>query len=229
MIDPSTGSGHRDGGPLAGLVVIDIATLFAGPLAATHLGDFGAEVIKVEHPVKPDAARGHGPSKGGVGLWYKTIGRNKKSITINLSSPDGAEVLRRLITGADVLIENFRPGTLERWGIGPDTLLALNPGLVIARVTAFGQTGPYAPRPGFGSLAEAMSGFAAVTGEVGGPPTLPPFGLADGIASLATAYAVLAALRSRDRTGRGQVIDVAILEPILAMLGGQLTSTTSSA
>ena len=215
--------GHRDGGPLAGLVVIDIATLFAGPLAATHLGDFGAEVIKVEHPVKPDAARGHGPSKDGVGLWYKTIGRNKKSITINLSSPDGAEVLRRLITGADVLIENFRPGTLERWGIGPDTLLALNPGLVIARVTAFGQTGPYAPRPGFGSLAEAMSGFAAVTGEVGGPPTLPPFGLADGIASLATAYAVLAALRSRDRTGRGQVIDVAILEPILAMLGGQLT------
>ena len=132
-------------------------------------------------------------------------------------------MLRRLIAGADVLIENFRPGTLERWGIGPDTLLALNPRLVIARVTAFGQTGPYAPRPGFGSLAEAMSGFAAVTGEVGGPPTLPPFGLADGIASLATAYAVLAALRSRDRTGRGQVIDVAILEPILAMLGGQLT------
>ena len=210
-------------GPLAGLVVIDVATLFAGPLAATHLGDFGAEVIKVEHPTRPDGARGHGPSRDGVGLWYKTIGRNKKSITINLSAPDGAEVLRRLVRTADVLVENFRPGTLERWGLGPDTLLVDNPGLVVARVTAFGQTGPYAPRPGFGSLAEAMSGFAAVTGEEGGPPTLPPFGLADGIASLATAFAVLAALRSRDRTGRGQVIDLAILEPILAMLGGQLT------
>jgi crotonobetainyl-CoA:carnitine CoA-transferase CaiB-like acyl-CoA transferase len=210
-------------GPLAGLTVIDVATLFAGPLAATHLGDFGADVVKVEHPTRPDGARGHGPSKDGVGLWYKTIGRNKRSITLDLSVPEGAEVLRRLVRNADVLIENFRPGTLERWGLAPAGLLALNPGLVVARVTAFGQTGPYAPRPGFGSLAEAMSGFAAVTGEEGGPPTLPPFGLADGIASLATAFAVLAAIRSRDRTGHGQVIDLAILEPILAMLGGQLT------
>ena len=217
---PTTGSG----GPLTGLRVIDIATLFAGPLAATHLGDFGAEVIKVEHPRRPDGARGHGPSRDGIGLWYKTIGRNKRSITLDLSDPDGASVLRRMTAGADVLIENFRPGTLERWGLAPDELLALNPGLVVARVTAFGQTGPYAPRPGFGSLAEAMSGFAAVTGEEGGSPTLPPFGLADGIASLATAFAVLAAVRHRDRTGNGQVIDVAILEPILAMLGGQLTA-----
>lgn len=210
-------------GPLTGLRVVDIATLFAGPLAATQLGDFGAEVIKVEHPGRPDAARGHGPSKHGVGLWYKTIGRSKRSITANLSDPAGAEVLRRLLADADVLVENFRPGTLERWGLGPDALLQLNPGLVIARVTTFGQSGPYAARPGFGSLAEAMSGFAAVTGEVDGPPTLPPFGLADGIASLATAFAVLAAVRARDLTGRGQVIDLAILEPILAMLGGQLT------
>jgi crotonobetainyl-CoA:carnitine CoA-transferase CaiB-like acyl-CoA transferase len=216
MTEPATG-------PLSGLKVIDIATLFAGPLAATQLGDFGAEVIKVEHPNRPDGARGHGPSKDGIGLWYKTIGRNKASITANLSDPGGAEVLRRLVRDADVLIENFRPGTLERWGLAPESLLELNPGLVIARVTAFGQTGPYAPRPGFGSLAEAMSGFAAVTGEVGGPPTLPPFGLADGIASLATAFAILAAIRHRDRTGHGQVIDLAILEPILAMLGGQLT------
>ncbi len=210
-------------GPLTGLTVIDVATLFAGPLAATHLGDFGADVIKVEHPSRPDAARGHGPSKDGIGLWYKTIGRNKRSITANLSHPDGAEVLRRLVRDADVLIENFRPGTLERWGLSPEDLLSLNPRLVIARVTTFGQTGPYAPRPGFGSLAEAMSGFAAVTGEADGPPTLPPFGLADGIASLATAFAVLAAIRARDLTGHGQVIDLAILEPILAMLGGQLT------
>ena len=210
-------------GPLAGLKVVDVATLFAGPLAATQLGDFGADVIKVEHPRRPDGARGHGPSKDGVGLWYATIGRNKESITLDLSAPAGAAVLRRLLADADVLVENFRPGTLERWGLAPDDLLALNPGLVVARVTAFGQTGPYAPRPGFGSLAEAMSGFAAVTGEEGGPPTLPPFGLADGIASLATAFAVLAALRERDRTGRGQVVDLAILEPILSMLGGQLT------
>ncbi len=211
-------------GPLADLRVVDIATLFAGPLAATLLGDFGAEVTKVEHPRRPDGARGHGPSKNGVGLWYATIGRNKSTITLDLSVPAGAEVLRRLLADADVLIENFRPGTLERWNLAPADLLALNPGLVIARVTAFGQTGPYAPRPGFGSLAEAMSGFAAVTGEEGGPPTLPPFGLADGIASLATAFAVLAAVRSRDRTGLGQVIDLAILEPILSMLGGQLTA-----
>lgn len=211
-------------GPLTGLRVVDIATLFAGPLAATHLGDFGAEVTKVEHPVRPDAARGHGPSRNGVGLWYKTIGRNKRSITANLSDPAGAEVLRRLLRTADVLVENFRPGTLERWGLAPADLLVLNPGLVIARVTAFGQTGPYAARPGFGSLAEAMSGFAAVTGEPDGPPTLPPFGLADGIAALTTAFAVLAAVRARDLTGRGQVIDVSILEPILAMLGGQLTA-----
>ncbi len=224
--EDSVNDDHDDAGagPLAGLTVIDIATLFAGPLAATHLGDFGADVVKVEHPTRPDGARGHGPSKDGIGLWYKTIGRNKRSITANLSAPEGAEVLRRLVRTADVLIENFRPGTLERWGLGPAELLAINPRLVIARVTAFGQTGPYAPRPGFGSLAEAMSGFAAVTGEVGGPPTLPPFGLADGIASLATAFAVLAALRVRERTGRGQVIDLAILEPILAMLGGQLTA-----
>ena len=211
-------------GPLTGLRVLDIATLFAGPLAATHLGDFGAEIVKVEHPARPDAARGHGPSRDGIGLWYQTIGRNKRSITADLSDPAGAEVLRRLVGHADVLIENFRPGTLERWGLAPADLLQRNPGLVVARVTAFGQTGPYAPRPGFGSLAEAMSGFAAVTGEPDGPPTLPPFGLADGIASLATAFAVLAAVRARDLTGRGQVIDVSILEPILAMLGGQLTS-----
>lgn len=210
-------------GPLSGLTVVDIATLFAGPLAATHLGDFGADVTKVEHPRRPDAARGHGASRNGVGLWYKTIGRNKHSITANLSDAAGAEVLRRLVADADVLIENFRPGTLERWGLAPADLLSLNPRLVVARVTAFGQTGPYASRPGFGSLAEAMSGFAAVTGEPDGPPTLPPFGLADGIASLATAFAVLAAVRARDLTGRGQVIDLSILEPILAMLGGQLT------
>jgi crotonobetainyl-CoA:carnitine CoA-transferase CaiB-like acyl-CoA transferase len=209
--------------PLQGLRVLETATLFAGPLAATHLGDFGADVLKIEHPTKPDAARGHGASKDGIGLWWKTIGRNKRMATLDLSQPEGQDVLLELAARADVLIENFRPGTLERWNLAPDRLLACNPGLVLARVTAFGQFGPYAGRPGFGSLAEAMSGFAAITGQPDGPPTLPPFGLADGITALATAFAIMTALRDRDRTGRGQVIDMAIIEPMLSMLGGQVT------
>lgn len=210
--------------PLAGIRVLDVSTLFAGPLAATFLGDFGAEVIKVEHPTRPDAARGHGPAKDGVNLWWKTLGRNKRTVTIDLGEPDGAELLLALATEADVLIENFRPGTLERWGLGPDRLHEANPRLVVARVTAFGQTGPYSSRPGFGSLAEAMSGFAALTGEPDGPPTLPPFGLADGIAALTCAFAVAVALRTAERDGEGQVIDLAIIEPILMLLGGQITA-----
>lgn len=210
--------------PLEGLRVLDVSTLFAGPLAATFLGDFGAEVIKIEHPRRPDAARGHGPSKNGVNLWWKTLGRNKRTMTLDLSKPAGAELLLDLAASADVLIENFRPGTLERWGLGPDRLLTVNPRLVVARVTAFGQFGPYSSRPGFGSLAEAMSGFAALTGAPDGPPTLPPFGLADGIAALATAYAVMVALQARTRDGVGQVVDMAIIEPILMLLGGQITA-----
>ena len=207
---------------LDGVRVLETATLFAGPLAATHLGDFGADVTKLEHPVKPDAARGHGASKDGIGLWFKTIARNKRLATLDLSK--APELFLDLVREHDVLIENFRPGTLERWGLAPDVLLEANPRLVIARVTAFGQTGPWSRRPGFGSLAEAMSGFAAVTGEPDGPPTLPPFGLADGIAALATAYAVMVALHERSVSGQGQVIDLAIIEPILMMLGGQLTA-----
>ncbi|WP_374210981.1 CaiB/BaiF CoA transferase family protein [Streptomyces sp. MCA2] len=208
-------------GPLAGLRVLDLATLFAGPLAATLLGDYGAEVIKVEHPQRPDPSRGHGPAKDGIGLWWKLLGRNKKTLTLDLSHPDGRDVLLRLAAGADVVIENFRPGTLERWGLGWDELSAANPRLVLARVTGFGQFGPYARRPGFGTLAEAMSGFAAITGEPDGPPTLPPFGLADAIAAMATSYAVMAALHGRAATGRGQVIDLALIEPMLTVLGPQ--------
>ena len=208
--------------PLAGLRVLDLATLFAGPLAATMLGDFGAEVVKVEHPAKPDPSRGHGPAKDGVGLWWKLLGRNKKNLTLNLSTPGGRDVLLRLAAGSDVVVENFRPGTLEKWGLGWAELSAVNPRLVLARVTGFGQFGPYARRPGFGTLAEAMSGFAAVTGEPDGPPTLPPFGLADSVAALSTAYAVMTALAGRERTGRGQVVDMAIIEPMLAVLGPQL-------
>jgi crotonobetainyl-CoA:carnitine CoA-transferase CaiB-like acyl-CoA transferase len=211
-------------GPLTGVQVVEAATLFAGPLSATYLGDLGADVVKIEHPSRPDASRGHGQSKNGVGLWWKTIGRNKRAVTLDLSSPLARDVFLDLIGRADVLIENFRPGTLERWQLDPNLLLERNPRLVIARVTAFGQFGPYARRPGFGSLAEAMSGFAAITGEPDGPPTLPPFGLADGISALACAFAITSALRERDRSSRGQVIDLAIIEPILAMLGGQITA-----
>ncbi|MFJ1601113.1 CaiB/BaiF CoA transferase family protein [Streptomyces sp. NPDC088261] len=207
--------------PLAGLRVLDLATLFAGPLAATMLGDFGADVIKIEHPTRPDPSRGHGPAKDGVGLWWKLLGRNKRAVTLDLSTPGGRDLLLRMAAEADVVIENFRPGTLEKWGLGWEELSTANPGLVLARVTGFGQFGPYSHRPGFGTLAEAMSGFAAITGEPDGPPTLPPFGLADSIAALATAYAVMTALAGRRITGRGQVVDLAIIEPILTVLGPQ--------
>jgi len=210
-------------GPLAGLRVVDASTLFAGPLTAMHLGDMGADVVKVEHPRRPDPARGHGPSRDGHNLWYFSLGRNKRSMTLDLASDGGREVFRRLAGTADVVVENFRPDTLERWGLSYDVLSAGNPGLVLARITGFGQLGPYRRRPGFGTLAEAMSGFAALTGEPDGPPTLPPFGLADGIAALGSAYAVLTALHARHATGRGQVVDLSIVEPMLAMLGPQIT------
>ncbi|MFG3336140.1 CaiB/BaiF CoA transferase family protein [Streptomyces tendae] len=220
---PAASSAHSASAPapLTGLRVLDLATLFAGPLAATMLGDFGAEVIKVEHPTRPDPSRGHGPSKDGVGLWWKLLGRNKRTITLDLSKPAGRTTLLRLAATADVVVENFRPGTLEKWDLGWDELSAVNPRLVLTRVTGFGQFGPYARRPGFGTLAEAMSGFAAMTGEPDAPPTLPPFGLADSIAALATAYAVMTALAARERTGEGQVVDMAIIEPILTVLGPQ--------
>ena len=208
-------------GPLAGLRVLEAATLFAGPLAATMMADFGADVIKIEHPKINDPVRYHGYQKGGSSLWWKMVGRNKRTITLYLGAPDGQALMKDLVKSADVLIESFRPGTLERWNLGPDILHAINPRLVITRVTGFGQFGPYSGRPGFGTLAEAMSGFAAMTGEPNGPPTLPPFGLADGITALATAAATMFALRARDTLGRGQVVDMAIIEPILTILGPQ--------
>ena len=210
--------------PLAGIRVVEAATLFAAPLAGMLLGDFGADVIKIEHPKRADAARGHGPSKDGVGLWFKTLARNKRLVTLDLSAPEGAELFLRLVESSDVVLENFRPGTLERWGLGWDELSAVNPRLVLARVSGFGQTGPDATRPGFGTLAEALSGFASLNGEPDGPPLLPPLALADGVAGLATAFAILAALRAREQTGRGQVVDTSLVEPLMALLGPQLTA-----
>jgi crotonobetainyl-CoA:carnitine CoA-transferase CaiB-like acyl-CoA transferase len=210
--------------PLDGIRVVEAATLFAAPLAGMLLGDFGAEVIKIEHPRRPDPARGHGPSKDGEGLWFKSLARNKRLVTLDLSKPEGADVFLRLAAEADVVLENFRPGTLERWGLGWGELSAVNPRLVLARVTGFGQTGPSAHRPGFGTLAEAMSGFAALNGGPEGPPLLPPLALADGITGLATAFAVLAALRAREANGVGQVVDTSLVEPLMALLGPQLAA-----
>jgi crotonobetainyl-CoA:carnitine CoA-transferase CaiB-like acyl-CoA transferase len=210
--------------PLHGIRVVEAATLFAAPIAGMLLGDYGAEVIKIEHPRRPDPARGHGPSKDGVGLWFKTLGRNKRLITLDLSQPDGRELFLELAERSDVVLENFRPGTLERWGLGWDELSAVNPQLVLARVSGFGQTGPYAGRPGFGTLAEAMSGFAALNGEPDGPPLLPPLALADGVAAFATAFAIMVALRSSEETGRGQVVDTSLVEPLLTLLGPQVTA-----
>jgi crotonobetainyl-CoA:carnitine CoA-transferase CaiB-like acyl-CoA transferase len=210
--------------PLDGIRVVEAATLFAAPLAGMFLGDYGADVIKLEHPRRPDPARGHGPAKDGHGLWFKALARNKRLVTLDLSKPDGREIFLRLVEDADVVLENFRPGTFERWGLGPDELSARNPRLVLARVSGFGQTGPYASRPGFGTLAEAMSGFAALNGEPDGPPLLPPLALADGVTALATAFAVMVALRAREQTGRGQVVDTSLVEPLMTLLGPQVTA-----
>lgn len=207
-------------GPLDGLTVIDCSTILAGPLTCQILGDFGADVIKVEHPSKPDGMRGHGPAVDGEGIWWKEVARNKRTVAIDLSHDDGAELLLQLVERADVLVENFRPGTLERWGLGWDVLHARNPRLILLRVTGFGQEGPYASRPAFGTLVEAMSGFAHLTGQPDGPPTLPAFGLADSIAGIAGASAVSMALYHRDVTGgEGQVIDLSLLEPIMTAVG----------
>ncbi|MEU7967956.1 CoA transferase [Streptomyces sp. NPDC049097] len=220
MTDSAPAAPSARGSALTGIKVLDIATLFAGPLAATLLADFGADVTKVEHP-KGDPVRSHGASKDGVGLWWKMLSRNKKAVTLYLGSPEGQDIFRRMVADTDVVIENFRPGTLERWGLGYEALAEINPRLVLARVTGFGQIGPYAKRPGFGTLAEAMSGFAAITGQPDGPPTLPPFGLADGVSALTAAFGIMTALHARERTGRGQVLDLAIIEPMITLLGPQ--------
>lgn len=204
---------------LDGIRVLDASTILAGPLCCQILGDFGADVIKIEHPLNGDSMRGHGWQKNGIPLWWKEISRNKRTVGLNLGADEGAAIFKKLIAQADIVVENFRPGTFERWGLGPDELLAINPALVIVRLTGFGQTGPYSSRAGFGTLAEAMSGFAHLTGSPDSPPTLPAFGLADSICGIAASSAALMALRHRDKTGEGQVVDLSILEPIMTAVG----------
>jgi len=205
---------------LAGIRVVDMATLIAAPGAARHLADFGAEVIKVEAP-GGDGTRSYGwpHPDDGVALFWKQISRNKRTVVLDLKSADGLAAMHGLVERSDVLVENLRPGTLERLGLAPDALLARNPGLVILRVSGFGQDGPYASRPGFATLAEAMGGFAALNGEPDGAPLLPPVALTDEITALVGAFAVMVALRHRDATGVGQVIDVNLLESMVQMLG----------
>lgn len=208
---------------LHGVRVVDAATIYAGPLIATLLGDFGADVVKVEHP-RGDALRDWAWSKDGESLWWAVVGRNKRTVSLKLSDELGAEALCRLVADADVFIENFRPGTLERWGLDPKDLLKLNPRLVVTRVSGFGQTGPYRSRPGFGTLAESISGFAETNGPADGPPVLPQWPLADGVASLAGAFATMVALRHAEATGEGQVVDLSIYEPLFWILGAQATA-----
>jgi crotonobetainyl-CoA:carnitine CoA-transferase CaiB-like acyl-CoA transferase len=204
-------------GPLADLRVIDCSTVVAGPGCARYLADFGADVIKVERPDGGDGTRSMGwrDPKDGTTLWWKLIGRGKRCVTIDLKSDEGREQMLALCDSADVLIENFRPGTLERLGLAPDVLLERNPKLVITRVTGFGQDGPYAARPGFATLAEAMSGFAAINGEPDGAPLLPPIALTDEVTALVAAFATMVALHS----GVGQVVDANLLESLFQLMG----------
>lgn len=204
-------------GPLADLRVIDCATVLAGPGCTRYLADFGADVVKVERPDGGDTTRAMGwrDPTDDVTLWWKLAGRGKRSVVLDLKSASGLADMLRLCDEADVLVENFRPGTLERLGLDPDLLLERNPRLVVTRVTGFGQDGPYAARPGFATLAEAMSGFAAVNGEPDGAPLLPPIALTDEVTALAAAFATLVAVHS----GVGQVVDVNLLESLFQLMG----------
>ena len=209
-------------GPLDGLTIVEAGSMISAGTVGRFLADFGAEVIKVEHPATGDHLRQFGPQKDGVGLWWKYLGRNKKSVTLDISTEEGQVVFEDLISEADALIENFRPGTLERWNLGYEHLSDINPGLVMLRLTGFGQTGPYSERPGFGTLAEAMSGFAYLNGHPDREPLLPPTGLADGIAAMFSTFAIMFALYNRDANGgSGQYIDTSLIEPIFSLIGPQ--------
>lgn len=196
--------------------------MISGPTVGKLLAEFGATVYKIEQPGTGDHLRNFGPQKDGVGLWWKYLARNKKSATLDLGSAAGQEVFKDLIADVDVLIENFRPGTFERWNLGYETLERINPDLVMLRVSGYGQDGPYAEQPGFGTLAEAMSGFAYVNGSPDRPPLLPPTGLADNIAALFSTFAIMFALYHRDvHDADGQCIDTSLIEPIFNLLGPQ--------
>ncbi|HEY3797259.1 MAG TPA: CoA transferase [Caulobacteraceae bacterium] len=211
-------------GPLADLTVIEMGTLIAGPFCGQIMADFGAEVIKIEDPGTGDPMRQWGRSlPQGLSPWWPVIGRGKKSVTLNLRSAEGQQIARDLIAKADILVENFRPGTLEKWGMSYAALSAVNPGLIMARVSGFGQTGPYATRAGYGLIGEAMGGLRAITGEPDRPPARAGISIGDSLAATHATMGVLMALHVREHTGRGQVIDAAIYESVLAMMENTVT------
>jgi crotonobetainyl-CoA:carnitine CoA-transferase CaiB-like acyl-CoA transferase len=203
--------------PLSDLRVVDISTVLAGPNCARYLADFGADVIKVERPDTGDSLRGMAwrDPRDGEGLWWKLVNRNKRNIALDFKNEEDLTLLRKLLDDAHVLVENFRPGTLERLGLAPDELLKRNPKLVIVRVSGFGQDGPYASRPGFASIAESMAGLAAVSGEPDGPPMLPAIALTDETTGIAAAFATMVALHS----GVGQVVDINLLTTVFQIMG----------
>jgi crotonobetainyl-CoA:carnitine CoA-transferase CaiB-like acyl-CoA transferase len=213
--------------PLQGLRVVDISTVLAGPNCARYLADFGADVIKVERPETGDSLRNMAwrDPRDGSGIWWKLANRNKRTVDLDLKDDEDRAVLLRLLDEADVLVENFRPGTLERLGLGPDVLHERNPRLVVTRVTGFGQTGPYAARPGFASIAESMSGLAAVSGEPDGAPMLPAIALTDELTAVVAAFATMVALHARDAgtADGGQVVDVSLLESIFQVMGPMIS------
>jgi crotonobetainyl-CoA:carnitine CoA-transferase CaiB-like acyl-CoA transferase len=207
------------GRPLRGLRVIDAATLAAGPMVATALGEFGAEVIKVEQPGAGDPLRTWGDMKDGIGLFWKSMSRNKRCVTLDLRRPGGQELFHRLLDVSDVVVVNNRPSALDKWGLDYESVHEAHPRLVMLHVSGYGRGGPNSDRPGFGTLAEAMSGFAHITGQPDGPPTLPPFFLADGVAAQSATYAVMMALYHRDvHGGGGQLIDVNLVEPLARLI-----------
>ena len=211
-------------GPLAGIRVVETGQLLAGPFCGQLLGDLGAEVIKIEPPGAGDPMRLWGREKPhGQSLWWPVLARNKKSVVLDLRTPGGQEAVRRLVALSDVVIENFRPGTLERWGLGYEQLAGINPRIVLTRVTGFGQTGPYAPRAGFGSVGEAMGGLRYVLGEPDRPPARAGISIGDSLAATYACIGTLAALQERERSGRGQVVDSAIYEAVLAMMESLVT------
>lgn len=211
-------------GPLVGVRVLDLATMMAAPWAAAFLADYGADVVKVERPGSGDHARAFGLQKDGEPVFWKTLARNKRSLALDLKHPEGRDLLLRLVEDADVVIENFRPGVLARLGLGYDRLRAANPKVVLLSVTGYGQDGPYADRAGFGTLIEAMSGFAASNGDPDGPPTLPAIPLADGVAGVFGALATMIALFERDARGGGdgQHVDLSLFEPLARLLEGHV-------
>ena len=204
--------------PLAGLRVIEIGQLLAGPFTGTILGYFGAEVIKVEPPEVGDPIRGWREVRDGTSLWWASLSRNKKCITLDLKTPKGQEVLKKLANTADVFVENFRPGTMEKWGIGPDTFKEENPGLIYARISGYGQTGPAASKAGFASVCEAFGGFRYVNGFPGEVPVRPNISIGDTLAGIHAALGVLLAYIGRQKSGQGQVVDVAIFEGLFNLL-----------